>query len=169
MPGAPISNDAATEVTLLTAKMEGEQVRLQLSDGLVAAVPLNFLYRLNADYPISADAELLVLPELPEIEHVLVSDTALVVYLKDGRILSVPLAWFPRLVLGTPAERNQIEVRGDNQIIHWPALDEDIALEGLLLGSHSRESTASIQRWLASRHEATPTPMDNPSGVTATV
>jgi hypothetical protein len=128
---------------------------IHLSDGLIAAVPIDFLYRLNANYPVNPGAELLVLSESPEIEHVLVNDNALVVYLKDGRVLSAPLAWFPRLVLATPAERNQLEVRGDNQIIHWPALDEDIDLEGLLLGAKSRESAASIQQWLATRQTQT--------------
>jgi hypothetical protein len=150
MPGTP-TLPSEDELQLIGATLEGEQVRIQLSDGLTAAIPLDFLYRLNADYPLPAEAELLVLTTAPEIEHVLVSDTALVVYLKDGRVLSAPLAWFPRLVLATPAERNQIELRGDNQVIHWPLLDEDVDLEGLLLGAKSRESLASIQRWLATR------------------
>lgn len=156
MPGIP-TLDHEEDVWLIGAELAGEQVRIHLSDGLTAAIPLDFLYRLNADYPIAADSELLVLSTVPEIEHVLVSDTALVVYLKDGRVLSVPLAWFPRLVLATPAERNQIELRGDHQVIHWPALDEDIDLEGLLLGAKSRESLASIQRWLTTRQP----PVDN--------
>jgi hypothetical protein len=156
MPGTPTFDE--NELQIISADIDGEYMRINLSDGLTSAIPLHFLYRLNANYPVPADAELLVLPELPEIEHVLVSDTVLVVYLKDGRILSAPLAWFPRLVLATSAERNQIELRGDNQVIYWPALDEDLDLEGLLLGAKSRESAASIQRWLADRQVQTAAP-----------
>ena len=69
----------------------------------------------------------------------------------DGRTLSAPLAWFPRLVHGTAAERNDYELRGEEDVIHWPALDEDIDLEGLLVGGRSGESSASLQRWLGGR------------------
>ncbi|MDA0243709.1 MAG: DUF2442 domain-containing protein [Chloroflexi bacterium] len=85
------------------------------------------------------------------MDHVRVTDTALWVYLVDGRTLSAPLAWFPRLVHGTAAERNHYELRGEEDVIHWPALDEDIDLEGLLVGGRSGENTASFQRWLGER------------------
>jgi hypothetical protein len=74
-------------------------------------------------------------------------------YLKDGRLLSCPLAWFPRLLHGTPAERNHYELSGDDNVIHWPELDEDIELTGLFEGGRSAEGEASLRRWLVSRQE----------------
>jgi hypothetical protein len=54
------------------------------------------------------------------------------VELADGRTLGVPLAWFPRLLRATPAERNQVEISRVG--LHWEALDEDISIAGLLAG-----------------------------------
>ncbi len=85
------------------------------------------------------------------VSAVAVTADALCVELSDGRSLSVPLAWFPRLLHGTPAERGQWELIGRGSGIHWPALDEDISLEGLLAGRSSAESQQSLERWLASR------------------
>jgi hypothetical protein len=79
------------------------------------------------------------------------TDDALVVELTDGRTLAVPLDWYPRLVHGTPAERNNWRPIGDGEGIHWPDLDEDIEVEGLMLGARSGESEQSFARWLASR------------------
>jgi hypothetical protein len=58
----------------------------------------------------------------------------LILYLKDGRILSVPLVWFPRLVHAEPKQLQCYEIMGDGEGIHWPALDEDLSTQGLLLG-----------------------------------
>ena len=69
----------------------------------------------------------------------------------DGRANSVPLAWYPRLVHATPAERNRWELHADNQHIHWPDLDEDLSVEGLLAGRPSGESERSFQRWLTAK------------------
>jgi hypothetical protein len=80
-----------------------------------------------------------------------VTAQALVVELRDGRTVSVPLEWYPRLVHGSPRERNRLELIGPGVGIHWPALDEDISVEGLLQGRPSGESDASFQRWLDSR------------------
>lgn len=79
------------------------------------------------------------------------SEDSLTVRLDDGRALSVPLTWYPRLLLGTKAEREDCELIGDGEGIHWPALDEDISLEGLLAGRRSCESAASLAKWLAER------------------
>jgi hypothetical protein len=92
----------------------------------------------------------------PEIETALaksarVTAQALVVELRDGRTVSVPLHWYPRLVHGSPRERNWLELIGPGIGIHWPGLDEDISVEGLLLGRASGESEASFRRWLNSR------------------
>ncbi|MCP5518708.1 MAG: DUF2442 domain-containing protein [Verrucomicrobiales bacterium] len=85
------------------------------------------------------------------VSAVAVTADALCVELSDGRSLSVPLAWFPRLLHGTPAERGQWELIGRGSGIHWPALDEDVSLKGLLAGRSSAESQPSLERWLASR------------------
>ena len=80
-----------------------------------------------------------------------VSSDALTVELRDGRRVSVPLAWYPRLAHGRPAERRRWELIGDGSGIHWPELDEDIAVEALLLGKRSGESAESLRRWRAAR------------------
>ena len=82
------------------------------------------------------------------IEQVMVADDTLAVDLSDGRTISVPLAWFPRLTHATAEERNQWRLIGKGQGIHWDALDEDISVEALLEGKSSFESPTSLQRWL---------------------
>ena len=77
-----------------------------------------------------------------------VSDNALVVDLADGRTITVPLAWFPRLAHGTPAERANWRLIGSGLGIHWPDLDEDISVESLLAGRRSGETQESLRRWL---------------------
>lgn len=71
--------------------------------------------------------------------------------LSDGRTITIPLAWFPRLFHGTPAERGNWRWIGRGTGIHWPDLDEDIAVEDLILGRPSGEGQASLRRWLAAR------------------
>ena len=85
------------------------------------------------------------------INDVTVSDDALTVDLSDGRSLSVPLGWYPRLWYGTETERNDWRLIGRGLGIHWPQLDEDVSLEGLLLGKASNESQNSLKRWLDQR------------------
>jgi len=80
-------------------------------------------------------------------ESVCFSEDSLTVRLDDGRSLSVPLAWYPRLLAGTQAERENYELIGDGEGIHWPELDEDISVEGLLAGRRSAESAASLAKW----------------------
>jgi hypothetical protein len=79
------------------------------------------------------------------------SDEALIVDLADGRTITVPLAWFPRLAHGTPAERANWRFIGRGAGIHWPDLDEDISVESLLAGRRSGETQASLRRWLRAR------------------
>ena len=79
------------------------------------------------------------------------SEDSLTVRLDDGRALSVPLTWYPRLLHGTSRERETYELIGDGEGIHWPALDEDISVEGLLAGRRSAESAASLAKWLERR------------------
>jgi hypothetical protein len=84
-------------------------------------------------------------------KNVRVSSDALTVELSDGRSVSVPLAWYPRLARGRPAERRRWEFIGDGSGIHWPELDEDISVEALLLGKRSGESAESLRRWRTAR------------------
>jgi hypothetical protein len=87
----------------------------------------------------------------PLVHEVRVSQAALEVRLDDGRVLSVPLAWYPRLAHGSTRERRQWRIIGGGIGIHWPALDEDISVAGLLAGLPSGESASSLKRWLAAR------------------
>jgi len=84
-------------------------------------------------------------------ESVHFSEDSLTVRLDDGRTLSIPLAWYPRLLNGTKAERENCELIGDGEGIHWPELDEDISVEGLLAGRRSAESAASLAKWIEKR------------------
>lgn len=82
---------------------------------------------------------------------VYIDPDTLTVELADGRTLSVPIAWYPRLLYGSQSERNHWEWIGNGEGIHWPDLDEDISIEGLILGRRSGESQRSLQRWLNDR------------------
>jgi hypothetical protein len=93
----------------------------------------------------------LVLETEPVAMHVTVTEDKLIVDLADGRSLGVPLAWYPRLVHGTPAERQHWQLLGNGYAIEWPDLDEHIGVEGLLAGRHSGESPKSFERWLTAR------------------
>ena len=88
---------------------------------------------------------------LPRVTRVSVTDDTLSVDLEDGRTVFVPIGWYPRLAQGTPAERANVQISGAGFGIHWPDLDEDIGVEGILLGKQSNESPESFERWLASR------------------
>ena len=133
------------------ARRVDNDVLISLSDGRAFLVPLAFLGHFDSEYPLPTDAQLIILRHRPRIEHIFIDSEALHVHLADGREIKAPLAWFPRLVLGSPAERNHYQLRDEGQAIHWPDLDEDIDLEGLITGGPSVESAASIRRWLAER------------------
>jgi len=83
-----------------------------------------------------------------------VSDDALIIDLADGRTVSTPLAWYPRLLHGSAAERQEHQLIGQGLGIHWPQLDEDISVEGILAGRPSYEGRDSFEEWLASRSRA---------------
>lgn len=91
--------------------------------------------------------------------NVSVTDDTLTIELSDGRSISAPLAWYPRLVHGTPAERAEWRWIGRGVGIHWPRLDEDISVENLLLGQPSGESQASLTAWLLGRDRNTLPPL----------
>ena len=78
---------------------------------------------------------------------VTVVDDTLTVELVDGRTISVPLAWYPRLLHGSPEERNHWRLIGQGHGIHWPDLDEDISVQNLLDGRPSGESRRSSRAW----------------------
>ena len=86
--------------------------------------------------------------QLGSAQNVTVTEDILTAELTDGRTISVPLAWYPRLLHGTPEERNNWRLIGQGEGIHWPDLDEDISVDNLLLGSPSGESQRSFKRWL---------------------
>jgi len=88
---------------------------------------------------------------LPLVLAVVATDDTLTVELDDGRTLSVPLAWYPRLVHGSAEERNDWRVIGRGHGIHWEQLDEDISLENLIAGRPSGESQTSLARWFEAR------------------
>ena len=84
-------------------------------------------------------------------QNVSVTADTLAVDLIDGRSISVPLAWFPRLLHGTPEERNNWRFIGGGVGVHWPDLDEDISVDGLIAGRGSGESQRSLAKWLGGR------------------
>lgn len=81
------------------------------------------------------------------------SEGSMTVGLDDGRSISVPLAWYPRLYAGTPTERKNYELIGEGEGIHWPDLDEDISVDSILAGRRSAESNQSLNRWLQKRKD----------------
>ncbi len=87
----------------------------------------------------------------PWAQVVQVTEDLLVVELLDARILSVPLAWFPRLLAGNAAERANWRLVGRGEGIHWPDLDEDISIASLFAGHASTESQQSLKQWLGAR------------------
>ena len=88
---------------------------------------------------------------MPDAQSVEVTDKILIVQLADGRAISLPLAWYPRLAGATPQERNNWRLIGGGEGIHWPDLDEDLSVAGLLAGRKSGESPPSLARWLKAR------------------
>ncbi len=77
-----------------------------------------------------------------KVEAVSTEENLLTVWLTDGRILSLPLAWYPSLLKATPAERGLWQPSGAGRGIHWPALDYDLSIAGLLEGQHEHPSAA---------------------------
>ena len=82
-----------------------------------------------------------VVEAVPRAQDVLVTEDELTVSLVDGRRVSVPLAWFPRLLHASPAQRLNWQLLGDGEGIHWPDVDEDLSVAGILRGSPSPQKT----------------------------
>jgi len=85
------------------------------------------------------------------VQGVTVTEDSVVVDLRDGRTVSAPLAWYPRLLHGTPEERGNWRLIGSGEGVHWPDLDEDLSIDSLVSGRPSGESQASLKRWLDGR------------------
>ncbi|WP_027268697.1 DUF2442 domain-containing protein [Leptolyngbya sp. PCC 6406] len=94
------------------------------------------------------------LKDIPTIQSVEITDDTLSVDLVDGWTISVPIAWYPRLLQGSPKERQDWRFIGHGAGIHWNQLDEDISVKNLILGQPSGESQPSFQRWLSQRQAA---------------
>ncbi len=95
-------------------------------------------------------------PRTAKATRVKVTKAELEVELEDGRTVTVPVGWFPRLAHGTAQERAHWRLIAGGNGIHWPDLDEDISVEGLLSGHSSGESQSSFQRWLDDRGQGRP-------------
>ena len=89
--------------------------------------------------------------QIPDAVNVMVSEDTLSVDLSDGRSISVPLAWFPRLLHSTVEERENWRLIGKGHGIHWKDIDGDISVEGLLAGKPSGEAQTSFKKWLDQR------------------
>lgn len=89
--------------------------------------------------------------EVPAITNVEISVDTLSVDLSDGRSISVPLGWYPRLEHASPQERSNWRLIGKGAGIHWEDLDEDLSVQGIIAGKPSGESQQSFKRWLQSR------------------
>ena len=82
----------------------------------------------------------------PRIQDVMTTDDRITVSFDDGRIVSLPLEWYPRLHRATPAQRRKWELIGRGYGVHWPDVDEDLSAEGLLKGSPAREYLRSLEQ-----------------------
>lgn len=93
----------------------------------------------------------LTLDAEPLAVQVRVTDEKLIVDLVEGRSLSVPLSWYPRLLHAALEERQNWQLLGEGYAIEWVDLDEHIGIEGLLAGRQSSESRHSFERRLKAR------------------
>jgi hypothetical protein len=101
----------------------------------------------------------------PRIQEVRVTDDEIIAHLVDGRVISVPLAWSWRLSEATPAQRENFRLIGTGQGIHWPEIDEDISVEGMLHGIPARRPrpAAAAARVRPARSEAPPSTRMQPT------
>lgn len=90
-----------------------------------------------------------IVPANPRALDISVDEDSLTAYLEDGRVISVPTAWYPRLAHAQPDDLRRWKLLGRGHGIHWPELDEDISIDNLVLGQPSGESPQSFSRWLA--------------------
>ena len=96
-------------------------------------------------------ATLAVRMDIPHAVNVIIREDTLTIELDDGRTISIPIAWYPRLLHASKVERQGWRLIGKGHGIHWEDIDEDISIEGILAGRPSGESQASLKRWLEAR------------------
>ena len=98
-----------------------------------------------------------VLVKRPSVQatYVVVAEQSLTVSLADGREITLPLDWYPRVAYGTPSERNDWRLVGDGSAVYWPSLDENLTVDGFLAGHRSKETSRSLKKWAAARAAAT--------------
>ena len=72
----------------------------------------------------------------PHAHNIKFTDVTLIVELIDGRTITAPLVWFPRLAQASKEQLDNWELLGDGEGIHWPDVDEDLSINGLLVGTH---------------------------------
>ena len=89
--------------------------------------------------------------DTPQAASVTITDDTLTVDLLDGRSVSIPLEWYPRLLHAQVAEREHWRLIGNGEGIRWPDLDEDISVEAIVYGIPSREGRQSLRNWLEER------------------
>lgn len=89
--------------------------------------------------------------KIPLATSVKVTADTLQVDLSDGRTISVPVGWYPRLAHASADERKEWRLIAQGRGIHWESIDEDISVEGLLAGRASGESQSSFKQWLSAR------------------
>ena len=82
----------------------------------------------------------------PQAHNIKCTDVSLIVELVDGRTISVPLVWFPRLAQASKKQLDNWELLGEGEGIHWPEVDEDLSINGLLVGTHYKTANKKIQR-----------------------
>ena len=87
----------------------------------------------------------------PRAQAITINEDSLSVDLMDGRTIIAPLIWYPQLWYGTAEERDEFEIIGDGAPIHWPDLDENLSVSGILAGKRSGESQNSLKKWLEGR------------------
>ena len=97
---------------------------------------------------------------IPMATNIIVTEDALTAELSDGRQIVVPLEWYPRLTHATQRERENWEFLGGGTGIHWPDLDEDISIAGLIAGRKSGENAKSFNQWLAAKKAGRPLTLD---------
>ena len=93
----------------------------------------------------------------PRAVTVRVTRESLAVDLADGRTVIAPIAWYPRLLNATREERQRWRLIGGGEGIHWPDIDEDVSVAGLLAGQPSGESQESFRKWLEAREKGSST------------
>ena len=93
---------------------------------------------------------------VPDAMTIQVTDDALIAELSDGRTISVPLCWYPRLVHATLEERDNWELIGTGEGVHWPDLDEDLSIEGILGRQEVRRKPTLLQAVLEAKQAGLP-------------